>query len=264
MPPRRGSFISSSSFKKILGPRRRPHDHDPALNPTLAEMGDELYTGDEIHDLFDAMVNAEMGRILEAANTEDTTFTAALREELAALAKQQMKRAIDERKKFWKQEKHCNVYTLLTRESLATYRQINQAAVTISALGGGFTFTVIFSTLAEPRAGVTTERVRASLAVAWLLFVLAILAASFSTAVQAMREDVIIRSLFMWRIVEALLLVGAFIASAEAVRAYEPAVAITAFCLFAVFALTISILTLRTKFWDARRLKKHEKAQAHP
>src|SRR5438045_114861 len=152
--------------------------------------GNALFTRDDIHDMFMSMINAQIGTALSTnAPPPTSTFTARDQEELAQLVQEQMKRAMESRKRALQQQQRTGIYTLLTRESLETYRQINQAAVTIAALGAGFTFTIIFSDLSEPRADFSKDDVKTALAVAWLLFVLTIILASFAAAMQSMRES---------------------------------------------------------------------------
>lgn len=208
------NFIMSGMFLNF-GKKRS------ASLPKLHDIGNELFTHDDIHDMFLSMVNAQIDHVLSDPPAPNAKFTEADQGELAKLVQEQMKRAIDTRKRAVQQERRTNVYTLLSRQSRETYRQINSAVVTISALGAGFTFTVIFSDVSEPNtAGISKEHVKTSLAVAWLLFVLAILLASFVNSVQAMREGAVIHALFKWRILQGGFLLGAFVASAEAIRAY--------------------------------------------
>lgn len=222
-------------------------NNNPAPLPKLDDIGNDLFTYDDIHDMFMSMVNAQIDHVLSGTPAPTSRFTEADQDELAKLVQEQMKRSIETRKRAVLQQKRSNVYTLLSRESLETYRQINSAVVTISALGAGFTFTVIFSDVSEPQAGISKEQVKTSLAVAWLLFVLAILLASFANAIQAMREGVVIHSLFTLRIFQGSLVLGAFAASAEAVRAYQPAVAITAFAVIGATAVISLFTSLRAK-----------------
>lgn len=206
--------------------------------------------------MFMSMINAQVSTALSTQLPPTSRFTVPEQEELAQLAQEQMKRAVDERKRALLQLQQSGTYTLLTRESLETYRQINQAVVTIAALGAGFTFTIIFSDVSEPRKGFSKDDVKAALAAAWLLFVLAITLASYAAAVQSMREGIVIRSLFIWRIVHGACLLGAFLACAEAVRAYQSAVGITAFALVGVIAVSALLMSLRAKWLFRRALKK--------
>jgi hypothetical protein len=218
--------------------------------------GNALFTRDDIHDMFMSMINAQIGTALSTnAPPPTSTFTARDQEELAQLVQEQMKRAVESRKRALQQQQRTGIYTLLTRESLETYRQINQAAVTIAALGAGFTFTIIFSDLSEPRADFSKDDVKTALAVAWLLFVLTIILASFAAAMQSMRESVVIPVLFIWRIVYGACLLGAFVASAEAVRAYQSAVGITALALIGILAISALLVSLRAK-WLVRRRRR--------
>lgn len=166
---------------------------------------------------------------------------------LANFVHELMKRAIETRKRDVHQQRESNIYTLRIRESLETYRQINSAIVTLSALGTGFTFAVIFSNISEPRTGVPKGHANTCLAVAWLLFVTAILLASFASAVRAMRENAIINSLFVLRIVQGSLVLGAFVASAEAVRSYQAAIGIIAFGVIGAFGVIELFASLLAK-----------------
>lgn len=131
----------------------------------LDQMGNDLFSDDDIYDMFTSMVNTQIEQVLSnpPVDREPTAkFTTADQEELAQLVQEQMKRAIEARKQKLKQQRESGIYTLLSRESLEAYRRINSAIVTISALGAGFTFTVIFSDIAEPRANVLKDHVRTS------------------------------------------------------------------------------------------------------
>ncbi|KAJ9616999.1 hypothetical protein H2200_000720 [Cladophialophora chaetospira] len=125
------------------------------------------------------------------------------------------------------------------QEILDWYAQLFSAVIGVSALGGGFTFTVIFSDLAQPRND-DGGYVRTCLAASWLLFVSSIAVTSFTALfVSTMRKWIIARAKEVekkgkkWGMNRLLLMVtwmtlfvqlvpiGAFLASAEAVRQYH-------------------------------------------
>ncbi|KIW14640.1 hypothetical protein PV08_07424 [Exophiala spinifera] len=240
----------------------------PALKP---KDFDYLFSRDDRHELFLEMVKVEVSNILSDYNLPSdgnanstnpssscsggnnnnnnnrTIFTTSDGQLLRRIAETQMKKALEDRIKE-KQDVDKGIYTLLGRESIEAVRAINQAVVTIAALGAGFTFTVIFSGLAPPNKGSTEARVRLSVAVAWLLFVLAMSLASYATVLQAMREQMVTVT-YRWRVAQGLILAGALCASAEAVRAYEAAVGVTAFVLIPTVTIGWMAWTNRFRVW---------------
>lgn len=73
------------------------------------------------------MVNTQIDRVLSEKPGPAVRFTQADQDELASLVQDQMKRAIDSQKRAVREQQESGIYTLLTRESLETYQQINSA-----------------------------------------------------------------------------------------------------------------------------------------
>jgi hypothetical protein len=133
------------------------------------------------------------------------------------------------------------------------YSQLFGAVTAISTLGAGFTFTILFSEIQVPR-GVSVDRadavvqyIRTCLSAAWMLFVFSVGLSTFAILVNSSKKGDLVK-LVEVRITKAgksdhsiwvniyrmavdcftllteLTPVGAFLASAEALRQYESAV----------------------------------------
>lgn len=86
---------------------------------------------------------------------------------------------------------------------------------------------------------------------------LAILLASHVAAFEAIRERTVIDSLSLWRHLSGALLLGAFLASTEAIRAYDSTVAITASVVIGTIALVDLYASLRAKYLYRQARRHH-------
>ncbi|KAK5099538.1 hypothetical protein LTR70_002439 [Exophiala xenobiotica] len=138
-------------------------------------------------------------------------------------------------------QQNCKMHVTHRRpqEMLDWYAQLFSAMIGVSVLGGGFTFTIIFSDLAHPRKRDDTY-VRRCLAVSWLLFVSSIAVTSFTALFVSMQRKRIVAQIkkvekkgekwgsnglllvMTWMTLFVQLVpIGAFLASAEALRQYH-------------------------------------------
>ena len=131
--------------------------------------------------------------------------------------------------------------------------------VAVGTLGGGFTFTVIFSSL-DTRNGLLTpeevEPVRHLITIAWLLFVLAVGIASVSGAIARFNAQGIIDEFnqkggplpgwVIWAsatsLILQLLVIAAFLVSATAVMQYDESTGIAALAIISVVAVLLVVL----------------------
>lgn len=108
----------------------------------------------------------------------------------------------------------------------AFMKQVFATFLLVATLGAGFTFQTIFAELPEPRSTFSKEYVQTCLAASWLSFILCVATAAWCPAMVGPARKVKSRKLSNL-IIPAnagavfLLLIGPFLASAEAVRAYQ-------------------------------------------
>jgi hypothetical protein len=129
----------------------------------------------------------------------------------------------------------CNSWSCPGQRRLSNYDSTFNAIIGIGTLGGGFTFTVIFSTLDTRNGTITTgviDRSRHFLIVAWVLFILAVIGAAilgFHCRVGA-RNLIEQFDRFESRVIIAtatcldalqLLILAAFLMSAKALEPYD-------------------------------------------
>ena len=137
------------------------------------------------------------------------------------------------------------------------YHRIYQSVITVATLGGGFTFTVIFADVALPQTDYTTEQVKQVLAIAWLMFTLALLWASIITVAMSMYGKAFMEQTHgkltgrkggfgVHLIVISVLLSGAFLALAEALRMYQERVGVAALVLIGLLVLGLLIVISRS------------------
>jgi hypothetical protein len=134
------------------------------------------------------------------------------------------------------------------------YSQLFGAVTAISTLGAGFTFTILFSEIQVPRgvsvgrADAVVQYIRTCLSAAWMLFVFSVGLSIFATLINRKMRGELKKSLevsrkagksrqSIWVIVyrmsvnwftllTQLMPIGAFLASAEALRQYEFAIGV--------------------------------------
>lgn len=144
----------------------------------------------------------------------------------------------------------CKSWSCPGQRRLSNYDSTFSAIIAIGTLGGGFTFTVIFSTLDNRNGTLTPEVIdhsRHFLIVAWVLFILALLGASilafhYRRQARDMIEQFdqleprinILAALYLDCL--QLLLVAAFLMSAEALIPYDKVTALTAIVLLLIAA----------------------------
>jgi hypothetical protein len=134
------------------------------------------------------------------------------------------------------------------------YSQLFGAVTAISTLGAGFTFTILFSEIQVPqnlsavRDDAVVQYIRTCLSAAWMLFVFSVGLSTFATLINRKMRGQLMKSLevskkagkprqSIWVIIyrmsvdwftllTQLMPVGAFLASAEALRQYEFAIGV--------------------------------------
>ena len=130
---------------------------------------------------------------------------------------------------------------------LDSYHKTCQSLVTVATLGGGFTFTVIFASIAPPRAEFTVQRVKQTLGIAWLIFTLALIWASLLAIMLSGSSEGVFtvpdyrRAYDKHLVFIIALLLGALLVVAEALRYYDKNVGIAALVLIGL-AMLILIL----------------------
>ena len=110
-------------------------------------------------------------------------------------------------------------------------KQAFSSMLVVGTLGGGFTFTVIFGDPPEPRLGFSKDYVQKCVAASWLLFILSVAAAAWSPVTIGLArrpKDKLLAAqvVVLTAMLVSSLIIGAFLASAEAVRAYQGALGI--------------------------------------
>ena len=110
-------------------------------------------------------------------------------------------------------------------------KQAFSLMLVVGTLGGGFTFTVIFGDPPEPRSGFSKDYVQKCVAASWLLFILSVAAAAWSPVTIGLArrpKDKLLAAqvIVLTAMLVSSLIIGAFLASAEAVRAYQGALGI--------------------------------------
>lgn len=144
------------------------------------------------------------------------------------------------------------------------FASLFQAIGTISALGAGFIFTVLFTDIEPSLKNAKDTRsdaryIRNCLMVAWLLFVLSTLLASIAVALMSLSQFRIAKgwkrkveewsfslgSIFLGILVLTLAPLGAFVAVSLALRKYNNAIGIVAIASIASIGVSMIVIWLR-------------------
>jgi hypothetical protein len=139
----------------------------------------------------------------------------------------------------------CKTWSCPGQRRLRNYDSTFSAIIGIGTLGGGFTFTIIFSTLDNRNGTLTPEvidRSRHFLIIAWLLFILAVTAASVAAFHYRSRARACIEQFDRFKpgatitgafCLDALqlLILAAFLMSAKALRPYDEVAGLAAMIL---------------------------------
>lgn len=146
-----------------------------------------------------------------------------------------------------------NFIYLTPQQWLDWYAQLFSAIIGIAVLGAGFTFGLIFSELQTPSKN-DKLYVRRCIAASWMLFVLSLGWASLTALVLSVNRTFALKrfgtGMGLWRevipicftisiLLGQLLPVGAFVASAEAMRQYHNGLGITTLALLGVIGVIV-------------------------
>lgn len=129
----------------------------------------------------------------------------------------------------------CKTWSCIGQRRLNNHDHTFTAVIGIGSLGGGFTFTVIFSTLDDRNGTLTPEvidQARHFLVVAWVLFILAVTGASTLAFYYRVQARVLIErfdefepmtNILVLSLLDSLqlLILGAFFMSARALKPYD-------------------------------------------
>lgn len=129
----------------------------------------------------------------------------------------------------------CKSWSCVGQRRLSNHDNTFTAVIGIGTLGGGFTFTVIFSTLNDRNGTLTPEVIDQSrhfLVISWVLFILAVTGASTLAFYYRVQARVLIErfdefepmtNILVLSLLDGLqlLILGAFFMSARALRPYD-------------------------------------------
>lgn len=173
---------------------------------------------DDIESIWDKVVQATVLKIVaqDSDLAEHTWIEQGVRQRLDAVIK----------------AKKANQWTYLTEQQwLDWYAQLFTVIIGVATLGAGFTFTVIFSDPPQPWRN-SKQYVLGCIAASWMLFIITlgwccltalVVAVNRTLLLEQLREDKIGCADLLWWVIASVLVaellpIGAFLASAKAVR----------------------------------------------